>query len=102
MAAVTHQLSWNLYLRISNHDDGKTHIFERQWNRDDDGYREGSYGYSSIVAKGASKATFMPRAGEVVLFNTRNFHYVDPTAGERVTVTSALGTLPNGEIIFWS
>lgn len=98
---VTHQLAWNLYLRTSGNG-GKTHVFQRQWNPEHERYKDGSYGYDPAVSQGSEKAAFEPRPGEVVLFNTRNFHYVDPTADERITVTSALGRLSDRELIFWS
>ncbi len=99
---VTHQLAWNLYLRTSEKGGGKTHVYQRQWNPEHERYKDGSYGYDPVVVHGSEKATFEPRPGEVVLFNTRNFHYVDPTSEERVTVTSALGRMSERELVFWS
>lgn len=102
VAEVTHQLAWNLYLRTSGENDGRTHIYQRQWRPGDDLYREGIYGYNECVVHGSKAVNFLPEVGEVVIFNTRNFHFVEGTSGERVTVTSALGMLPHNEIIFWS
>ncbi len=99
---VRYQLAWNLYLRTKPGDGGKTHVFNRQWVPPDDQHREGSYGYNPCVVQGAEEAVFEPELGEVVVFNTRNFHYVEQTRGERVTVTSAVGLLPNDELILWS
>jgi hypothetical protein len=102
VAQVQNQLAWNLYLRTSDTDEGRTHIYERQWRPTDDAHREGSYGYAWHLVDGGRKVDFLPRVGEVVIFNTRNYHYVDRTEGERVTVTSAMGDLRHGEIVFWS
>jgi hypothetical protein len=102
VAHVQCQLAWNLYLRTSGEDEGRTHVYERQWQPEDDAHREGSYGFSRQLVDGSRQADFLPRVGEVVIFNTRNFHYVDVTRGERVTVTSAIGNLPHGEIVLWS
>ncbi|MHB0920420.1 MAG: 2OG-Fe(II)-dependent halogenase WelO5 family protein [Thiomonas delicata] len=99
---VRHQLAWNLYLRTTPGDGGKTHVFNRQWAPPDDQHRQGSYGYNHCVVQGADEAVFEPELGEIVIFNTRNFHFVEETHGERVTVTSAIGMLPNNELILWS
>ncbi|POZ62081.1 hypothetical protein C2I19_10365 [Chromobacterium alticapitis] len=101
VAGITHQLAWNLYLRTSE-DQGKTHIYNRQWTPQDDVFRDGTYGYDPQVAAGCQQISFQPRPGELVIFNTRNFHYVDPTPDERVTVTSAIGRISDDETVFWS
>ena len=103
VGTVTAQLVWNLYLRNSASDQGMTHIYNRQWEPADEQYKiEDSYGYDKEVVADAEHIIFQPRAGDVVLFNTRNFHIVDATDGQRVTFTSAIGLLPSGEIILWS
>lgn len=99
---VRYQLAWNLYLRISEPGEGMTHVFDRQWREADDAWKTGSYGYEPAVVAGAEEAVFAPVVGEIVLFNTRNYHYVEEIAGERVTFTSALGLLPSDEVVFWS
>ena len=60
------------------------------------------YGYSDTVIADADMITFQPYVGDVFIFNTRNYHTVEPMDGQRVTFTSAIGLLPNGEIILWS
>jgi hypothetical protein len=54
------------------------------------------------VIADADMITFQPYVGDVFIFNTRNFHTVEPMDGQRITFTSAIGLLPNGEIILWS
>jgi len=102
VADVREQLAWNLYLRVSGPKSGHTHIYERQWRPADDALKEGLYGYNARVVVGAEEAMFAPNVGEVVIFNTRNFHYVEPARGERVSFTSAIGRLPCGELVLWS
>lgn len=102
VGAVVAQLSWNLYLQVSSSNPGKTSIYDRQWHPGDEKYKLDSYGYDDAVVAGASRISFQPQVGEVFIFNTRNYHIVEPIEGHRVTFTSALGLLPNGEIIFWS
>lgn len=102
VGAVVAQLSWNLYLQVSSSTRGKTSIYDRQWHPGDEKYKLDSYGYDNAVVAGARMIGFQPQVGEAFIFNTRNYHTVEPIEGHRVTFTSALGLLPNGEIIFWS
>ncbi|MEH2220997.1 MAG: hypothetical protein V7K72_28570 [Nostoc sp.] len=102
VGTVIYQLSWNLYLKFSANNHGKTRIYDRQWQPGDDQYKLDSYGYSDTVIANADTIAFQPYVGDVFIFNTRNFHIVEPMDGQRVTFTSAIGLLPNGEIILWS
>lgn len=96
------QLSWTLYLKLSPNNHGKTCISDRRWQPADEQYKLDSYGYSDTVIADAEMIAFQPCVGDVLLFNTTNFHYVEPMDGQRVGFTSMIGLLPNGEIIFWS
>ena len=104
VSTVVSQLSWNLYLRVSPPDQGKTTIYNRQWQPEDEHYKiEGTYGYTQSVIEGTESVVFQPSVGDLYIFNTRNFHIVDGMQkGERVTFTSAIGLLPSNEIVFWS
>lgn len=99
---ITQQLSWNLYLRASPEGHGKTHIYDRQWQPQDNAYPEGSYGFSRTVVRGANKVSFTPKAGLAVIFNTRNFHFVDEVTDDRIAVSTAIGLKDNGDLILWS
>ncbi|MDZ8189309.1 MAG: hypothetical protein RMX96_31280 [Nostoc sp. ChiSLP02] len=102
VCTITAQLSWTLYLKLSPNSHGKTYIYDRQWQPEDEQYKLDSYGYSDKVLADADAIAFQPYVGDVLLFNTTNFHYVEPMHGQRVAFTSMIGLLPNGEIIFWS
>ena len=99
---VISQLSWNLYLKVSCNSHGKTHIYDCPWCPKDEQYKLDSYGYDDQVLAGANATSFRPQVGDVVIFNTKNYHTVEPTQGHRIMFTSALGLLPSGDIIFWS
>lgn len=99
---ITQQLSWNLYLRASPVGQGKTHIYDRQWQPQDNAYPDGSYGFAQSVVRGANKVSFTPKAGRAVIFNTRNFHYVDEVTDDRIAVSTAIGLKDNGDLILWS
>ncbi|QLE41854.1 hypothetical protein FD723_16470 [Nostoc sp. C052] len=102
VCTITAQLSWTLYLKLSDNNQGKTRIYDRRCQPEDKQYKLDSYGYSDRVIADADTIAFQPYVGDVFLFNTSNFHYVEPMNGQRVAFTSMIGLLPNGEIIFWS
>lgn len=102
IASIQEQLVWNLYLRVSHPSSGRTHVYNRQWQPSDDTLKEGIYGFNRRVIQNAEKATFEPSVGDVIIFNTRNFHYVDPAEGERVAFTSGIGRTQSDEMVLWS
>nr|WP_257453443.1 hypothetical protein [Archangium lipolyticum] len=103
VAQVQSQLAWNLYLELDPVSPGKTYVYDRAWTSADETLKvPGTYGYQRSVVEGAKKYTLKPTKGDVYIFNTRNFHEVDPSGGRRTTVTSAIGTLPDGRIVLWS
>jgi hypothetical protein len=99
---VQNQLTWNLYVKVGRGGSGRTTIYRRQWQPRDALLREGSYGFSHRAIAGSEYVTFQPLVGEVVLFNTRNYHIVDPSIGDRITVGSAIGEIGSGDLILWS
>lgn len=99
---VFSQLAWNLYLQVSGNDSGKTIIYNRCWQAKDDKYRGGSYGFDIAVVDGCNHVELHPQVGEVILFNTRNYHHVTPSDSSRFTLASAIGELPSGNLVFWS
>lgn len=99
---IRHQLSWNLYVKIDDSRSGQTTIYHRQWRPEDNRFKEGGYGFNPEVVVGSEHVTFQPAVGEAILFNTRNYHMVAPSCGGRITVTSAIGETPHGDLIFWS
>ena len=66
--------------------------------------RPGSYGYAAELVAGADACTIAPADGDLVLFNSRNFHRV--TGGgveaERVSVSSFVGLKEDGALALWS
>lgn len=102
ICSVRHQLTWNLYLKVDASPSGHTSVYCRQWRPEDNRFKEGSYGFNRKVVAGSEHATFQPAVGEVVLFNTKNYHEVAASLGERITVTSAIGETLQGDLILWS
>ena len=102
------QITWNLYLREPP-GGGECVVYNKQWQVfDDDSLEEAqalsSYGYPAWKVEGAELHTIQPTQGDVVLFNTRNFHEVRPSHGERMrlSLTTFFGRLASGEVVFWS
>ena len=99
---ITHQLAWNLYARVSDDSGGATHVYERQFHEGDQRHRSGTYGFDRKLVEASARASFKPRTGELVIFNTKNYHEVEPTKGDRITVNSAIGLTNSGGLVLWS
>jgi hypothetical protein len=103
VARVHTQMTWNLYLELAPGDAGATRIYNRQWLPSDEIMKvPKTYGYRREVVAGAQEFTYEPIVGDVCLFNTRNFHEVEPSTGRRVTCCSAIGVLDDGGTVLWS
>ena len=103
VASVTAQLVWNLYLEITADKPGSIRVWNRQWHKADKQYKlADAYGYDPAVVAGANFVDISPSPGDLIVINSRNYHQVSPASGQRIAATSAIGRLPNGEIILWS
>ena len=98
---VVGQVAWNLFLRAPS-SGGYCRVFKNLWCEEYEQCRV-SYGYKGSVAAGSSYFDIEAVKGDIVLFNCRNFHQVEQSAGEdRVTAGSFLGKLPNDKYVLWS
>ncbi|MEG4503686.1 2OG-Fe(II) oxygenase [Microcoleus sp. F6_B4] len=96
------QLAWNLYLKVPKHG-GECVVYNRQWCVNDQQYKlPGSYSYDTNLVKNSQAKYITPVLGDLVLFNSRNFHQVLPGEGERITMSSFIGKMPKGNLVFWS
>lgn len=105
---VQQQLTFNLYLREPQIG-GECLIYDRIWELEDDALLDevqplSSYGYPAKVVEGVRSECVRPERGDIVLFNTRNFHQVAPSSGSvaRLSLTTFFGRLKSDEIVFWS
>ncbi len=102
---ISAQLSWNIFLQVGAKG-GATKIYRRLWQKSDEVYKiPDSYGYDSEVIEQCDVVEILPEQGELVFFNSRNFHEVEKTEGEeeRITISSFIGLLePANKLIFWS
>ena len=103
VASVRSQLAWNLYVDLDETGAGSTHVYNRPWTSALERFKiPDSYGYRHELLEGSQHFTYRPTLGDVLIFNTRNFHEVDRSNGNRVTVTSAMGLFDDGALKLWS
>lgn len=105
---VQQQVTLNLYLREPRVG-GECMVFNKAWKLEDDETLDevqplSSYGYPAKLVEGVRSECIRPEQGDIVLFNTRNFHEVVPSSGPvtRLSLTTFFGRLKSDEIVFWS
>lgn len=102
IGGIDAQLAWNIYLKAP-FGGGECVVYNRQWRATDERLKlPDSYGYCDSVVAGAERLHLVPRVGDLVLFNSRNFHEVRATMEERITISSFVGRKRNGDICLWS
>jgi len=102
--SIVAQLTWNIYLQVGARG-GTTRVFQHYGRKADLQYiTTGGY-FDSRVIDGMDFIEIVPEQGELVFFNSRNYHEVEQTEGaeERITFSSFIGLLgKTGRLIFWS
>ena len=99
---ITSQLAWNFYIQSPAHG-GDCIIYDREWSEKDEAKKEaGTYGYNIDVVKNAEQVCVATVAGEVILFNCRNFHQVQKADSPRITMGSFIGRTEHNELLLWS
>ncbi|MEH1866386.1 MAG: hypothetical protein V7K69_15470 [Nostoc sp.] len=99
---ITSQLVWNVYIKAPRQG-GICKVYNRQWQPEDEKYKiSGSYGYDSSLVVNSEVKHNIPLIGDLLIFNSRNFHEVLPGIGERITISSFIGQMPSGDLVFWS
>lgn len=99
---VAHQLSWNLYIRGQSKG-GECVVHNRPWKPEYEAMKvDGSYHYNRAVVEGAEAKSNPFVEGDLVLFNSRNFHEVGDSQANRITMSSFIGRFPNQDVVLWS
>lgn len=104
ISTIDAQLAWNVYLSMPERG-GELRVHDRFWTPDAENFLEpGSYGYSRDLIRGRRSITIRPSIGDLVMFNSRNFHEVLPIAGTgtRISTSSFIGITANRPPVFWS
>jgi hypothetical protein len=100
---VCNQLAVNVYLDVPKFDPGLVLIWKKQSQPEHGRFKIlDSYGYDPEVIRDVPFATIRPQTGMMMAINTRNFHQVSPAAGGRLTVSVAVGQLPDKNVVLWS
>ena len=101
VASINAQLAWNLFVEAPEQG-GVTTIYNAPRTPTMTGSEPPkSYGLSREEMSGIEQATYCPRAGDVVLFNSRNPHEVSaavPAGQGRLQVGSFAGLMPDGSL----
>lgn len=106
ISGVEQQLSWNIYVSIPQRG-GELVVHELPW--EEEIYEKfllpghsGSYGFEKELVSNVRRVDITPEIGDLVVFNTRNFHEVKTGEGKRISISSFFGKHSNGKIVFWS
>lgn len=95
------QLALNVFLSFPNQG-GETLVWRRQWSQADEVHRTG-FGYSRVLVEGDPCTAVRARVGDAVIFNSRNYHAVEPSGGgRRVAFASFLGIDSIDDLLLWS
>ncbi len=103
IANVIAQLAWNLCLNEPD-SGGECIVYNKPWSLDTcEAHRlPNSYGYFSQVVQGCDSIKISPTLGGAYFFNSRNFHEVKESTGNRITISCFIGLTVDQKIIIWS
>jgi len=106
IGAIDAQLGWNFFAEQPA-SGGHTTVHNRPWTPRTNGSEiPASYDLPRELVAGAITHAYAPTAGDVVIFNTRNPHEVlggeALAAGDRVSIGSFIGRMPDGSLGLWS
>lgn len=106
IGAIDGQLGWNFFAEELQ-SGGHTNVYNNPWNPEvKPGEIPKSYGLGRELTQGVPSITYRARAGDVVLFNTRNPHEIAPgttsPGGSRVSIGSFIGRMPDRSLVLWA
>lgn len=104
---IRFQIACNIFLKLPQNGGGHTIVYNRQWHHQDELYKmKNSYGYLEDVVELKDSVNIIPEAGDLILFNSRNFHEVKPNKSvedDRITLSCFAGIDAEQKTIeFWS
>ncbi len=99
---ISSQLSWNLCVHAPE-TNGECVVYNKMWRLSDERNRmKDSYGYEPSSIEGVEYNALAPKLGDLIIFNSRNFHEVRPCEGDRITISSFIGLFGERELLLWS
>lgn len=99
IGSLSQQIAYNFYL--SKFEGGTTEIWNRQWQQNDEKsfHIKDDYCYEMEVVKDYQKIIYEPKIGELAIFNSNNFHLVNPSS-PRYSLGGFIGRKPNTKQAF--
>ena len=98
---VSSQLTWNLYCNMPKIG-GECIIYNYLWNIDNDRKLDlNTYQYNLEPLVDCEAKVIKPNAGDLYIFNSRNFHEVTMASSSRLSISSFIGKCDN-QLLFWS
>lgn len=108
ISLICYQLSWNVFLNITDHEQGSTQIWQKEWQPDDEKFKhfsEKMMGYTYDVVKDSPSCILQPVQGQLVIINPQFYHEVHLSyeIRERITMSSFIGANTMMDpLILWS
>ncbi|MFI6044218.1 hypothetical protein ACIA8C_21485 [Nocardia sp. NPDC051321] len=102
IGSVDAQITWNVFCQVPE-SGGVTNVYNRPWDPDaEQSLVPDSYAYDASLVDGCAHVRIEPSPGELVLFNSRNFHSIESSEGvERISVSSFVGRI-GSDLVLWS
>ena len=100
---ISKQLTWNLYYCMQQ-GGGELMIYDTIHTAENDKMKvEGDYYFPYEVLEREDHIKIIPKIGDLIIFNTQNFHEVlGIKVGNRISQTSFIGLRNDGSLGFWS
>ncbi|TLM79404.1 hypothetical protein FDY93_03875 [Microbulbifer harenosus] len=100
---ISKQLTWNIYY-CAESDSGELVIYDTIHTRENDKLKvEGDYYFPYEVLEREDCVRIIPKVGDLIIFNTQNFHEILGTPdGNRISQTSFIGLREDGSLGLWS
>jgi hypothetical protein len=98
---VIAQYAWNIYLSDPG-EGGECVVYDKLWAKEDDAHiLENTYGYDEKIVANQASAVISVKPGQLVFFNSRNFHKVNASRNPRLSIGGHVGLTKDDEFILW-
>lgn len=99
------QIACNIFLKTPKQG-GELVVHNKKWQLEDEKLKKAnSYGYNKKIVDNVELAKIKPEVGDLILFNSRNYHKVLPNGNldeNRITFSCFAGINKNNECQIWS
>lgn len=105
---ITNQIAWNVYVKLPE-EGGETIVYDKIWEPNIyekflAGSNTGSYGFKKEVIEDVDYLKIKPSVGDLLFFNSRNFHEVLSSTGkDRFSISCFIGQINDQKsLLLWS